>query len=114
MRVLAIIVLLTACAHGEDTNAYLRKLISRGSNTLQVQEVSTKVEKKVEQVQSLATKQTFGSMVTPYKTITLDIYQETDVNIEQQQIIIAELLAKLQALQAAKVTVDPKFKVIVR
>ena len=60
------------------------------------------------------TKAKFGSMVKPYKTITLDIYQETDVNVEQQQIIIAKLLAQLKALQEAKVTVNPKFKVIVR
>lgn len=68
----------------------------------------TKMTSKVE------TKASFGSMVKPYKTITLDIYQETDVNVEQQQIIIARLLAQLKALQEAKVTVNPKFKVIVR
>ena len=57
---------------------------------------------------------TQGSMKTPYKTITLDIYQETDVNIEQRQAQIALLIAKLKQLQETKVTVKPKFKVVLR
>ena len=66
------------------------------------------------QSQTTTTKQTYGSMVKPIKTITIDVYQETNVEVEQKQRQIAQLIAQLKQLQESKVTVDPKVKVIVR
>jgi len=78
------------------------------------QQASQTVAVKQSQQQVQVVNRTYGSMKKPYKTITVDIYQETDVRVEQRQAQIAKLIAQLKQLQESKVTVEPKFKVIVR
>ena len=66
------------------------------------------------QSQSVTTKQTYGSMTVPVKTVTVDVYQETSVEIEQIQQQIAVLMAKIKQLQQMQVKVKPRYKVVVR
>jgi len=82
------------------------------TKTVQKQAVETVQVVKQEQVS--VTKKTYGSMKKPLKTITIDVYAETDVEVEQRQKQIAKLIAQLKQLQESKVKVDPKVKVVVR
>lgn len=90
------------------------KLLGKSFTTKQESKQSDQVSLQANQESVQVTKQTYGSMKKPVKTITIDIYQETDVNVEQRQKQIAQLIAQLKQLQETKVTVDPKYKVIVR
>jgi len=95
-----------------DSEKNIAKLMKERVVTKQVQAVK-QVQVAVQEQVSV-TKKTYGSMKKPYKTITIDVYQETDVKVEQRQKQIAALIAQLKQLQESKVEVEPKIKVVVR
>ena len=91
-----------------------KKTVAAKQTTTVKQSTSVKQSVVTSSVQEKVTRQTYGSMKVPYKTITIDVYQETDVKVEQRQQQIAALIAQLKQLQESKVTVTPKFKFKVR
>ena len=78
----------------------------------QVQAILHSVRSK--QVIHTNTKRTYGSMKKPIKTLTVEIYQETTVEVEQIQAQIAVLMARLKQLQKMQVKVKPNYKVVVK
>ena len=117
MKYLLVILLCSGCVmqlRANDHRKQLAKLMIK-AGVVQVKQVQKSDSKTVVyQAQSITTKKTYGSMKKPMKTITIDVYQEVDVELEQKQKQIAMLIAKLRQLQESKVKVNPKLKVVVR
>jgi len=120
MKYLIILLLCTGCvmqlrAHETARDRVLHELLDKQPAKQVVRQTqSTKQVQVAVQEQVQVTKQTYGSMKKPYKTIIIDVYHETDVSVEQKQRQIAMLIAQLKQLQESNVKVNPKLKVVVR